>query len=685
MNKRDYNNISNIYESVILEIRESELEDVNHARLISELPFNDLFNGKYRLVVPINTDDTFNEILNKITEFPDISFDRFDFDKKKALVTIQTQQGPKTREESLASLVAKMSKANFIDDTEKTKYIKWIEQNTKEMKKPEYSLVFSRSPVDVVRMSDIGDIQSCHSPSGGYFKCAKDEARSGGVVVYVVNNSELDKVDTNSMENELEIFTDEDRDFKGITAYARLRLRKYMDKRNDSMFLLPDERIYLSRGSTEFATNVGKIPGVHDTVKAVLKNKQKTLDKDQLLKDYKKREITLMGGSYTDTSNSNLFNFYFDTDEFRGDINHEDENSEDRSDTLEHELRQYQTQIRNAEHISASYDIDDMEDEPYYSVSGGIAIDVTGFDISDDFIDLNIGDLDSAEIQRFVQGPSKYNKRELDSDILSFIQSFVKNTKSTNIDGYSIGYISYYTHNSKDIIYIGCVFEDDGISSNADDYDTYLGNLLRWENDYDDIKKAVLKTLFQSGYLELDNKQKLEWGIGYSAKNPQGYDNFKYEEEDGNWTIEVPTGVLNTYIYTIPSERKLMVEDDIRDLFNHHLYKFLLKQPEFASNDKELQKENYQVETRFDIDDETIYTHIHVYGKAGMLSNYGAGSGIGEIVAKITFIAPEHYIKYMNKYIDDIRNICTLIVAKVFVPEEKFNQSHHFTNLQRYY
>lgn len=50
----------------------------------------------------------------------------------------------------------------------------------------DYTVIISRHPVDVLRMSDIGSIQSCHSEGRSHFQCAVAEAKGHGPIAYLV-------------------------------------------------------------------------------------------------------------------------------------------------------------------------------------------------------------------------------------------------------------------------------------------------------------------------------------------------------------------------------------------------------------------------------------------------------------------------------------------------------------------
>ncbi len=55
-----------------------------------------------------------------------------------------------------------------------------------------YSVVVSRHPIDVLRMSDISNIRSCHSEGSEYFHCAIAEAKGHGPIAYLVKTEELE-------------------------------------------------------------------------------------------------------------------------------------------------------------------------------------------------------------------------------------------------------------------------------------------------------------------------------------------------------------------------------------------------------------------------------------------------------------------------------------------------------------
>ena len=147
----------------------------------------------------------------------------------------------------------------------------YIKKNMDKLFNDRYSIIITRDPVDILRMSDFQRITSCHSPpsreqsTDGYFKCAVAEAHGHGAVAYVVNTEDLlEATDTESIEaaeekiQEGEIFAD---DMRGswvglsdsLVPLSRVRLRQVRvnsgDPPNmvDHQLAVPEKRVYGSK------------------------------------------------------------------------------------------------------------------------------------------------------------------------------------------------------------------------------------------------------------------------------------------------------------------------------------------------------------------------------------------------------------------------------------------------------
>lgn len=105
-----------------------------------------------------------------------------------------------------------------------------------------YAIIVSKSPIDVLRMSDFQNIQSCHSEGGSFFHCAVQESESGGAVAYLVKKDEIEGVSMMKRE----IFADKSRGVDGIKPIARLRLRRLSYTQNEEIgqIIVPELRTY---------------------------------------------------------------------------------------------------------------------------------------------------------------------------------------------------------------------------------------------------------------------------------------------------------------------------------------------------------------------------------------------------------------------------------------------------------
>ena len=120
---------------------------------------------------------------------------------------------------------------------------KKIKEEVSGLENDKYSIIVTRHPIDVMRMSDFEKITSCHTPGsrgggGEYYKCAVAEAQGHGALVYVVETDDLlsatNTGNLESAEQELndaeEIFGDDKRYAEtdmDIIPIGRTRLRQF--------------------------------------------------------------------------------------------------------------------------------------------------------------------------------------------------------------------------------------------------------------------------------------------------------------------------------------------------------------------------------------------------------------------------------------------------------------------------
>ncbi len=206
-----------------------------------------------------------------------------------------------------------------------TKYAEYWQKNAAFIKKEinnldndKFSIIITRHPVDVLRMSDFDKITSCHSPASrtnayqSYYKCAVAEAQGHGAVAYVVETEDIVKwsgrsdMSMDEIEEEMqdgEIFYDDQRYNAGeINPISRTRIRhvRYYDtdepeRWDDGQDVgMPEKRVYGA-----------DIPGLVDRVtdwsrdnqEEVIANMPKKNDGDTI--DLNK--FMIFGGSYEDT------------------------------------------------------------------------------------------------------------------------------------------------------------------------------------------------------------------------------------------------------------------------------------------------------------------------------------------------------------------------------------------------
>ena len=322
------------------EVSEEDLEKINPNR---DLYFNNIFGKKLRIVMPLEQDQKINNLISKLGELGyEVDYEDL-VNKKTAYKRIKTQQGEKLRPEKVGKILQTSNSRELLD---------WWQKNSENLKNNEMgsSIIISRSPIDILRMSDHDGISSCHSPDGSFYKCARQEARTGGAIAYVVKNSDLKGVNI----QEKEIFKDSDRDVDGIVPLERLRLRRLTDGSLD--LLLPELRTYGIK-------NVGFL----DTIKKWAKtNQENVLSNIDPVDGYK--SFKLKGGSYQDTDAGRVWSGFFDVN-VTGSKRSQDEDEEDEDesgnlyDRAESTLRDHR---RSWSHIDVSLD----ESEGYLVFDG---------------------------------------------------------------------------------------------------------------------------------------------------------------------------------------------------------------------------------------------------------------------------------------------------------------------------
>jgi hypothetical protein len=267
-------------------MREVKEEDLERIELDRDLHFDSIFGDKIRILVPLERDRSLMAISSELEDLGYV-VDHEDLIKKKTVYKrVETKQGEKLRPEKVGKALQQAGLSDHLD---------WWQKNADRVGRSDMgsSIVISRSPIDVLRMSDHDGITSCHSPDGSFYKCARQEAKTGGAVAYVVKNSDLKGVDL----QDDEVFEDRDRRVKGIVPLERLRLRRFTKGSVD--LLVPELRTYGIK-------NVGFADAVQRWAK---RSQEGVIGKIDPSVDYGKFE--LRGGSYQDNDADKVWSNFF--------------------------------------------------------------------------------------------------------------------------------------------------------------------------------------------------------------------------------------------------------------------------------------------------------------------------------------------------------------------------------------
>ena len=258
-----------------------------------------------------------------------------------------------------------------------------------------YVTILSRHPVDVVRMSDMNNITSCHSRSAGYFQCAVAESRGHGPVAYLVPRNQfeeyfdVDLSETDPSEVDLdvgaeEIFADDQRGIPGLKPEGRVRLRKFVSKEDGRMITAPERRTYAPH---DRRTPPNFLKGV--TQWALDSQKNVIGDPKKLADEFYKEEWVRHGGSYEDTQDGEvmaaMLEPHLSGEELNdlGQAGNMPQSEEEDEDEIERELDENslerQTEIIQEEadqltHFSVWHEIGDEGD--YVQYSGGFGFDL---------------------------------------------------------------------------------------------------------------------------------------------------------------------------------------------------------------------------------------------------------------------------------------------------------------------
>lgn len=501
--------ISNLYmETVLLEMQ----QDIVDAISDSELPFDDIFGDDLRKIIPIGGVDTYVDILDTLaSNVKDYS----GFDPKTKEVVRKIKLDPKyghgSEKEQRINL-GKALEALKIDPALKKRYLSWYAKYQNDIPQlddmSEYSMVLSRAPVDVVRMSDHRNIESCHSQIGSYFKCAIQEAKTGGAIAYLVKTDDLQYIDPEEFKSG-EIFMDNQRAIQGIRPVSRLRVRRLNGGPGMPEFALPEVRVYGP-----------DVAGFRETLNQFLKQAQPEFTPEYVKQLRDDNMLSLRGGSYTDNNAIDLLKNYFELDAYdsslgsQRDIDHyyDDEVDESELNSSENRLQDMEDELADIEgrvsrilefsNIGYSADLDD-DNEPFYSASAR-----TSFTLDKGIVDESKEDeLTHTKTIEIIQQLIEQNISAFNDVELVAVDISVDFDKSVEIR------ISYDMSPS--------------YSSETRDFQLFANEVKSIDDDNSIITSQIINLLGSHGYLKEDN--------AYS-RSINGEDEWDYFDFDGDGT-----------------------------------------------------------------------------------------------------------------------------------------------------
>lgn len=457
-------------------------------------PFPKLFRDQKRIVIPLKNDAILDIVKNlehgnttTMTKY------RVDLDNKVAYRYIVTNEATK-----LDPRPMRLGKVIF-KELGKEQSDQWsIQQNS--IQDTDYSIILSRDPIDVARMSDHYRIVSCHSPGEQYFSSAQQEAINGGAVAYLVKNEDINNFieDRGGIEHleDRDIFTDRDRGIKGIVPVSRLRINKYHEEDDETQQIaLPINRLY----------GADNVAGFFDTVKQYLYTEQeKYIDYEKLyLNNYKRA-----GGDYADERDKEIIEDYFGNDMgVKKDLEHE---GGDVSELYNQEFKRMCREINEKLNYSSVY-ADASHDDGYLNIYSGVTI-----------------------VFR-IRATLLSNKDYIESKHVQELRKALKLDKELEIE-------EVYIKEEGDVIEVSirCGFFDDGYGGirNPDDFERSTRDVISYEEEHYIADLYALRGfLITSRIIMSEDAENRDQKFSRSIKNNVGGD-IVYEE--GMIIIAIP-------------------------------------------------------------------------------------------------------------------------------------------------
>jgi hypothetical protein len=452
-------------------LREVSEEDIGRVGLDRDLHFDSIFGDRLRIAFPLDQDESLKRMIGELerlgyeVDFGDLVRD------KTVNKRVQTRQGEKLRPEKVGKVLQAAGLKDLLD---------WWQKNSEGIGRSRVgsSIVISRSPIDLLRMSDHDGITSCHSPGGIFYKCARQEARTGGAVAYVVKNVDLKGVDL----QDDEIFEDRDRRVKGIVPLERLRLRRFT--KGDLELLVPDTKTY-------GVQTVGFLDAVSRWAR---KTQEKTMSKIDPVADYSK--FSLRGGSYqdvgheTDRTWSNFFGVSVSGRKTSRDTEDEDEDENgDMYEQAEETLRQHQARW---DHFSA--DVNEEEGILFYHGYGEVKIPSRLLSGKEVFDALYAG-------RTRTYSPSSEEAAKPAGKVFEHVKKVVFDVVKDEVEGFDKDNLEIRYDGEDFTFSFSFRGREDG-SGYLNEFERFLDEIDGLDRNYDDMVERVRVALLNAGYIK---------------------------------------------------------------------------------------------------------------------------------------------------------------------------------------
>jgi hypothetical protein len=539
-----YKALENLYSQVLIsEMNQAVIDYIDEHK--EYLPFHDIFGEQLRIVIPLTPDQIGLEIIDALSEIEGYQKLTPDHEVSRK-IKLDPKYGKGDYKIQLIA-VGKAIQSLKIPNELKSKYLDWYALNKNSLYElqffdedmkilNEYVIVLSRAPVDIVRMSD-GDWgfspgtyeRSCHNSKGSFFKCALQEAISGGAIAFLVKKEDIQDAIDNDRFQESDLFEDDDRGITGPKPTTRLRIRMLdvrmpteTNKHNIQQIAVPETRIY---GNSKI------IPNFYRTVKNYIRKAQ-PYSADELMDaigEGGRERISLRGGTQNDNNMDTLLNKLYDnkvefnpniyhnqsdssnerdlnTDEFVDEVDQE-AIAEEQKDQLESELDYIENRYLSVYHSGVGYyaDIswDDAEPYVYYDANGHIVIDLdSDYETDTDFPD----DIESYHLYqlRARNGNTSNLSRFGNGDNIAKLKKFIQALDQYDPTGELLDCTDSIRNDSSSQMIFNLKFNGgNGMSSDSSDYKDFIEDVVNMlDEQYDGIKKAIQKALLVSGYIE---------------------------------------------------------------------------------------------------------------------------------------------------------------------------------------